>query len=538
MNELFKKVKNICYSNNFSSLYRQIESIENKMKDGNFIDIAILGQFKSGKSSFINSLLGEKILPVGVIPVTSVITRIFAGDKKKVNVIFNDNNLEEVSVNAIDNYITEKKNPKNEKNVFLVDVQMPDISEYNKLRFIDTPGIGSFFKHNTETTENWFSEIGVAIVTISAERPLGENEINLIKEISEHCPEIVILLTKVDLFADEQVEEIFDYVKKSLQKEFKRNFQVYCYSTVKECESYKQKIQEDVIFPLVNKFDSEQNRIIEHKIRSLVKSTLNYLQIEYKIAQNNEIQKLNLKEQILEEQLNKSFLAQELRLIASNQKGQTREKVFDILQKYENQLVDDLRKKFKEDYKSWNENLNKVARKFEKWIKENLTIQFEKILGAEYQQFAEIVNSNKKHFQYFIKSFRDRLNSNIEKVLNVKMLQEDFEFEIKALKKPNISISWSFEFHLDLIWFLFPMFIFKNIFRRHFLNLIEYEVNKNIHRVTSELNLKIHNLISEYEKQALNYISNELKTIESVLSRAKFESKHYLDLMNSLRLEE
>jgi hypothetical protein len=114
------------------------------------------------------------------------------------------------------------------------------------------------------------------------------------------------------------------------------------------------------------------------------------------------------------------------------------------------------------------------------------------------------------------------------------MLDEDFEIAIKLFKKPNISISWSFEIHIDLLWFLIPMSIFKNVFRRHFLNLIGYEVEKNIHRITSDLNEEMNKLITEYENQSLKYITNELTTIENILLQSKFESQYYQQKISDL----
>ena len=46
---------------------------------GALLDVAVLGQFKSGKSSLLNALIGADLLPVGVLPVTAVITRVAAG---------------------------------------------------------------------------------------------------------------------------------------------------------------------------------------------------------------------------------------------------------------------------------------------------------------------------------------------------------------------------------------------------------------------------------------------------------------------------
>jgi|GEM_PF-3548121 len=58
-----------------TSLSRQLEAARDLLQETRLIDVAILGQFKAGKTSFINSLIGSCVLPVGVIPVTTVITR-------------------------------------------------------------------------------------------------------------------------------------------------------------------------------------------------------------------------------------------------------------------------------------------------------------------------------------------------------------------------------------------------------------------------------------------------------------------------------
>src|ERR1700683_5639502 len=58
------------------------------------LNIAIFGRFKAGKSSFLNHLLGAPLLPVGVIPVTSVITKIEFGPEERAEVRFLDGRAE------------------------------------------------------------------------------------------------------------------------------------------------------------------------------------------------------------------------------------------------------------------------------------------------------------------------------------------------------------------------------------------------------------------------------------------------------------
>lgn len=50
----------------------QIASIRRLTSERATVDVAVFGRFKSGKSSFLNYLIGEDLLPTGVLPVTSV----------------------------------------------------------------------------------------------------------------------------------------------------------------------------------------------------------------------------------------------------------------------------------------------------------------------------------------------------------------------------------------------------------------------------------------------------------------------------------
>jgi len=88
--ESLQKVRSICDRMQISSLGRQIEACEGLLVENPPIDVAILGQFKAGKSSFVNSLIGQPVLPVGVIPVTTVISRLQSGEQERAVVSFFD----------------------------------------------------------------------------------------------------------------------------------------------------------------------------------------------------------------------------------------------------------------------------------------------------------------------------------------------------------------------------------------------------------------------------------------------------------------
>src|ERR1700683_878583 len=74
------------------------------------LNIAIFGRFKAGKSSFLNHLLGEALLPVGAIPVTSVITRIEFGPQERAEVRFLDGRAAPILLKQIGDYVSEAAN--------------------------------------------------------------------------------------------------------------------------------------------------------------------------------------------------------------------------------------------------------------------------------------------------------------------------------------------------------------------------------------------------------------------------------------------
>src|SRR4030042_684654 len=81
------------------------EKIEN-----NVFNLVVLGQFKRGKTSLINALLGAEILPTAVVPLTSIATILKYGETLNINVYFNDGRVIEIELESLNQYVTKKEN--------------------------------------------------------------------------------------------------------------------------------------------------------------------------------------------------------------------------------------------------------------------------------------------------------------------------------------------------------------------------------------------------------------------------------------------
>jgi len=171
---------------------------ELKKLEDNLFYLVVLGQFKRGKTTLINALLGENLLPTAVVPLTSVITLIRYGKERSVVVRFLDGTEQNISFEKLPLYITERENPKNRRGVKMVEIVMPSPFLEGGVVLVDTPGIGSTFLHNTETSYDFLPRADAAVFVLSVDPPLSEAEGHYLKDIAASVSSIFFVLNKID----------------------------------------------------------------------------------------------------------------------------------------------------------------------------------------------------------------------------------------------------------------------------------------------------------------------------------------------------
>jgi predicted GTPase len=168
--------------------------------------LAVLGQFKRGKSTLVNALLGAPVLPVAVVPLTSIPTFLHGGERLTARVQFENGKAEErfsgsdagALAGFIGRFVTESANPQNRLGVRQVEVTYPAPVLRQGLALIDTPGIGSTFRHNTEATVNFLPQCDAALFVVSADPPITEVEVQFLKLAHRKLARLFFILNKVD----------------------------------------------------------------------------------------------------------------------------------------------------------------------------------------------------------------------------------------------------------------------------------------------------------------------------------------------------
>jgi GTP-binding protein EngB required for normal cell division len=192
-------------------------SVTERVSEGRFY-VACIGQFKRGKSSVLNALVGENVLPTGVAPVTAVPTIIRYGRSAAARVRFEVGGWTDIPIKAVDEYVAEEKNPENAKHVAALEIFVPSPLLVTGMCFVDTPGLGSVFTGNTAATQAFIPHIDAALVVIGADPPLAGEELLLVEAVARHVQDLIITLNKADRTTDEERSAATAFARRQLEK--------------------------------------------------------------------------------------------------------------------------------------------------------------------------------------------------------------------------------------------------------------------------------------------------------------------------------
>ena len=147
--------------------------------------LVIAGEFNSGKSSFINALLGERVLPEGVTPTTDRINLLHHGPA--------------VTEHAVEAFLLERTHP---------------AELLRELSVVDTPGTNAIIRRHEELTRDFIPRADLVLFVTSADRPFSESEREFLERIREWGKKIVFIVNKIDILAsDDERNEVLTYVR-------------------------------------------------------------------------------------------------------------------------------------------------------------------------------------------------------------------------------------------------------------------------------------------------------------------------------------
>jgi predicted GTPase len=192
-----------------------------RVSEGRFY-VACVGQFKRGKSTLLNALVGCAVLPAGYVPVTAVPTVIRFGDQPHARVRMRDGSWRDIAVSDLSEYVTEERNPENIKAVEGAEVFVPSPLLSSGMCFVDTPGLGSVFTGNTATTQAFIPHIDAALVVVGADPPIAGEELALVEAMGRQVEDLILVINKADRTSDPERAAAAQFTREILGKRLHR----------------------------------------------------------------------------------------------------------------------------------------------------------------------------------------------------------------------------------------------------------------------------------------------------------------------------
>lgn len=200
-------------ANDMSALY--------KLAVNKRFSIAFVGEFSKGKSTLINRILGDEILPTAILPTTAVITRITYGKNPKITICdYTGHTKKEIDLreSSWKGLTAANFGEKEPEGYAIVDYPDKWLGKY-AIDFIDTPGAGDLNDQRIRIIERSMINADAAIITISADKAISLTEELFIKQkiMSRSVPFVALAVTKLDLVDEKDRAGIISYLISKLK---------------------------------------------------------------------------------------------------------------------------------------------------------------------------------------------------------------------------------------------------------------------------------------------------------------------------------
>ena len=240
-------------------------------------EIAFFGRVSSGKSSLLNYLLGRDVLPVGVLPVTAVLTRLRPADRAELVVRSQVSQPQRLPVERIAEFVTEEGNPDNKHRVAEVEVYLPSPRLSQGVAFIDTPGVGSLATFGAAQTKAYLPRCDLGVLLVDAGSSLNQEDLAILQGFYDAAIPAAVLMSKADLLSAPDRSRVIGYIKHQAGDVLGGDMPVFPVSTRGPDAALADAWFAEQIVPFVAHHREHAAASIRRKIANLAETAASYL---------------------------------------------------------------------------------------------------------------------------------------------------------------------------------------------------------------------------------------------------------------------
>lgn len=225
---LFNAVASLAHKQKKSELVNQLEEVKKRLSEEKLL-VVTCGEFKEGKSSLINALLGEvkdDLFPVDSDIATGLVSTISYAAQEKITVVLGEPGQErqqQIAREEINDYANEQQNQGNIRQARMLVIESPNPLLKDGLILVDTPGVGGLNTRHTGITYAFIPNADVVIFVSDVKSTLNAKELEFVKMIARHCQNLIFVVTKIDMKTREEYQSVVENNRDKLAQVLERN---------------------------------------------------------------------------------------------------------------------------------------------------------------------------------------------------------------------------------------------------------------------------------------------------------------------------
>lgn len=463
-----------------------------KRLQSNELKISVLGQFKRGKSSLINAMLGEKLMPVGIVPLTSVVTEIRYAPIFQCEVVFLDGNVKKIAAKELALYCSEQENSCNEKNVETIRLWTPNHPFGNGIVLVDTPGVGSVYKNNTDTTFEHIIHSDAILFLLSVDSPVSLIEKEFLLKVREYAPRLFFVVNKSDIVEEKDLHDFTGFCEKVVGECIESNVSMYPVSakTGYGIDELVEKLKKILTSSHEKLLNASVNKKLDIVIRQ-IKGKIDFAEKTSSMSTEELAFKLALME---EKQQKLETFADELVVLAKHHTNK-------IISPLKNTLCKDTAK-MKEELPVMcdllHRELSSLPRKtFREQFKHRLDGELEKqlldlnnngmnMLSVEYKRTVDFLTEKTRETEeYFVEFIKKELNIDYPLLPTLFTVSDRSDFLLQVGVRPVSEI------YMELLDYLLPRSISDRRFIKECIRKAEEDIECNLNKMVYNYRYKI-----------------------------------------------
>ncbi|HEX6967858.1 MAG TPA: dynamin family protein [Micromonosporaceae bacterium] len=202
-----------------ADLRDRLAAVQRKLNDPAFY-IVVAGEFKKGKSSLVNALIGSQVCPVDDDVATAVPTFVRHGSQPEAALLFDGEptRREPIPVEQVGSHVLERSNAGSSQRASGVEVRLPRKLLNSGLVLVDTPGVGGLGSAHAAASLAATSMADAVLFVTDASQELTHSELEFLRRTREMCDNVACVITKTDFYPAWQ--KIRDLNARHLGREF------------------------------------------------------------------------------------------------------------------------------------------------------------------------------------------------------------------------------------------------------------------------------------------------------------------------------